>query len=103
MPTEIKQGFAADARERLPMPAEDAMNDGQRAAAKALIEGPRKGVFGPFLPLMRSPELLDRVAKLGEYLRFGSVLAGRVRELVICASARHVGNQFEWGLHSGLA
>lgn len=97
------QGFAADARERLPMPAPEHMSDAQRAAAQALIEGPRKGVYGPFLPLLRSPELLDRVARVGEYLRFGSVLEARVRELVTCAVARHVSNQFEWAMHAPLA
>ena len=97
------QGFARDARERLPMIAFDAMNDAQRAAAKALIEGPRKGVYGPFLPLLRSPDLLERVAKVGEYLRFGSTLGDRVRELATCAAARHVSNQFEWLMHEPLA
>jgi 4-carboxymuconolactone decarboxylase len=101
--TPTTQGFARDARERLPMIAFDAMNDAQRAAAQALIDGPRKGVYGPFLPLLRSPDLLERVAKVGEYLRFGSTLGDRVRELATCAAARHVGNQFEWLMHAPLA
>jgi 4-carboxymuconolactone decarboxylase len=97
------QGFARDARERLPMIAFEQMSDAQRAAAQALIDGPRKGVYGPFLPLLRSPELLDRMAKVGEYLRFGSTLGERVRELATCAAARHVSNQFEWRMHEPLA
>jgi 4-carboxymuconolactone decarboxylase len=60
-------------------------------------------VYGPFLPLMRSPVLLDRIAKVGEYLRFESVLDTRIRELATCAAARHVGNQFEWHMHAPLA
>lgn len=96
------QGFAPGG-ERLPLPPSGAMSDAQRAAAQALIDGPRKGVYGPFLPLMRSPDLLDRVAKVGEYLRFGSVLNDRVRELATCAAARHVSNQFEWLMHAPLA
>ncbi len=99
----IEQGFAAQAHERLPMPAADAMSEAQRAAAQALIDGPRKGVYGPFLPLLRSPDLLERVAKVGEYLRFGSGIDARVRELVTCATARHQGNQFEWLMHAPLA
>src|SRR3954470_5236678 len=97
------QGFAPDARERLPMPAPATMNDAQRAAAQALIDGPRKGVYGPFLPLLRSPQLLERVAKMGEYLRFESVLDARIRELATCAVARHTSNQFEWLMHAPLA
>ncbi|HEX2544823.1 MAG TPA: carboxymuconolactone decarboxylase family protein [Ramlibacter sp.] len=99
----LPQGHSHDARERLPMPPDDALTPAQREAAQALINGPRKGVYGPFLPLLRSPQLLDRVAKLGEYLRFESVLDARVRELVTCAVARHQTNQFEWTMHAPLA
>ena len=95
------QGFAESPRERLPLP--EAMTPEQRAAADQLIAGPRKGVYGPFLPLLRSPKLLDSVARVGEYLRFESVLDARIRELVTCASARHVSNQFEWLMHAPLA
>lgn len=98
-----RQGFTEPWRERMPMPAQDAMDAQQRQAADALIAGPRKGVYGPFLPLLRSPQLLERVGKLGEYLRFDSVLDARIRELAICAVARHVTNQFEWLMHAPLA
>lgn len=103
MPEAFPQGYASPGGERLPLPPEAAMNDAQRAAAQALIAGPRKGVFGPFLPLLRSPQLLERVAKTGEYLRFESVLDARIRELATCAVARHVSNQFEWVMHAPLA
>lgn len=99
----LSQGYTRSATERLPMPADAAMSPAQREAAQALINGPRKGVYGPFLPLLRSPVLLDRVARTGEYLRFDSVLDARVRELVTCAVARHVSNQFEWVMHAPLA
>jgi len=98
-----RQGSGEPWRERLPMPAAESMSAQQREAAQALIDGPRKGVYGPFLPLLRSPQLLDRVARLGEYLRFDSVLEARIRELVTCAAARHVTNQFEWLMHAPLA
>lgn len=103
IPESLRQGSAQPWRERMPLPPMDAMTDGQRAAAQALIDGPRKGVYGPFLPLMRSPVLLDRVARVGEYLRFESVLDARIRELGACVAARHVGNQFEWHMHAPLA
>jgi 4-carboxymuconolactone decarboxylase len=99
----LRQGSATPWQDRVPLPALEAMSDEQRAAAQALIDGPRKGVYGPFLPLMRSPQLLERVAKMGEYLRFGSVLDARVRELATCVAARHTGNQFEWQMHAPLA
>ncbi len=52
---------------------------------------------------MQSPALLERVGSLGEHLRFRGVLDARVRELVTCAVARHVGNQFEWVVHAPAA
>lgn len=101
--TDLRQGSTQPWRERMPLPPMESMTPQQRAAAQALIDGPRKGVYGPFLPLMRSPVLLDRVARVGEYLRFESVLDARIRELVTAAAARHVGNQFEWHMHAPLA
>jgi len=42
------------------MMAPEAMSAAQREAADALIAGPRKAVLGPFIPLLRSPELMAR-------------------------------------------
>jgi 4-carboxymuconolactone decarboxylase len=99
----LPQGYARTAAERLPMQPMGSLEEAQRVAAQALIDGPRKGVYGPFVPLLRSPELLDRVANLGEHLRFQSDLDARIRELAICVAARHVSNQFEWVMHAPLA
>ena len=99
----IPPGHSRPWGERLPLPPIDAMSEAQRAAAQALIDGPRKAVFGPFVPLLQSPVLMERVGKLGQYLRFESVLDARLRELVTCAVARHVGNQFEWVVHAPAA
>ena len=99
-PRAVEQGPGP---ERLPLPPMAEMSEAQRAAAQALIDGPRKAVYGPFVPLMRTPALLDRVAALGEALRFGGTLDPRVRELVTAAAAAHVGNQFEWVMHQPLA
>ena len=90
-------------KDRMPPLAESEMNDVQRAAAAALIAGPRKGVFGPFIPLMRSPELMDRLQRVGEYLRFGSSVPGRLNEFAMCVVARRWTNQFEWAVHYPLA
>jgi 4-carboxymuconolactone decarboxylase len=97
------QGFAAPPGDRMPLMSMESMTPAQREAAQALIAGPRKAVFGPFIPLLRSPVLMDRVARLGEYLRFESVLDARIRELATCIAARHVTNQFEWLMHTPLA
>lgn len=101
--TIVAQGFGSSRAERLPMPPVEALDDAQRLVAQALIQGPRQGVFGPFVPLLRCPDLLERVAALGEQLRFGGSLDPRIRELVTCAVSRHVSNQFEWLVHAPLA
>jgi 4-carboxymuconolactone decarboxylase len=85
-----------------PLPANE-LSERQRAIHKEFTEGPRGGVKGPFIPLLRSPELVDRVGKLGEYLRFGSSLDPRVSELVMVAVSREWTNQFEWAVHAPLA
>ena len=102
-PDLLGQGHARGATERLPMPAMSSLDQAQKAAVQALIDGPRKGVYGPFVPLLRSPVLLERMAKVGEYLRFDSGLELRLRELATCVAARHVSNQFEWSMHAPLA
>ena len=88
---------------RLPPMEMQSMNDAQRKAAEALIAGPRKAVVGPFIALLRSPELLDRMQRVGEYLRFHNAIPQRLVELAILVTSRHVDNAFEWVLHQPLA
>lgn len=88
---------------RLPPMEMQSMNEAQRQAAEALIAGPRKAVVGPFIALLRSPELLDRMQRVGEYLRFRNAIPQKLVELTILLTARHVDNAFEWVLHQPLA
>jgi 4-carboxymuconolactone decarboxylase len=99
----LAQGFGPSTGERLPLPARDSMNEAQQAAADSIINGPRKAIFGPFVPLLQVPALMEHIGKVGETLRFKGTLADPVRELVICVVAREVGNQFEWQTHAPLA
>jgi 4-carboxymuconolactone decarboxylase len=89
--------------ERMPAIPRDQMDDAQRAAADELIAGPRKGVKGPFIPLLRSPQLMARLQKVGEYLRFESALSRRVNEFVTLVVSRAWTQQFEWAAHVPLA
>jgi len=59
--------------------------------------------FGPFIPLLKSPELLPRVSALGEYLRYRSALPPRLSELAILVTAAHWQQQFEWDIHAPIA
>jgi 4-carboxymuconolactone decarboxylase len=59
--------------------------------------------FGPFIPLLKSPELMTRISALGEYLRFRSALAPRLSELAILITAAHWRQQYEWDVHAPIA
>jgi len=89
--------------ERLPALARESMDEAQRKAADELTAGPRGGVKGPFIALLRSPELMDRLQKVGEYLRFKSALEPRLAEFTMLVVAREWTNHFEWAVHAPLA
>ncbi len=84
---------------RMPQLSDAAMSDAQRAAAAELTAGPRKGVKGPFIPLLRSPDLMARLEKVGQYLRFGSTLPPRLSEFATLVVSRAWTQQFEWATH----
>jgi 4-carboxymuconolactone decarboxylase len=88
---------------RMPPLEAGKMTDAQRKAAEEMIAGPRKGVKGPFVPLLRSPELMDRLQKVGEYLRFQSSLESRISEFIMLLVSRAWTQQFEWFVHVPLS
>jgi len=59
--------------------------------------------FGPFLDLLVSPELMNRVGALGEYLRYRSALPQRLSELAILGTAACWQQPFEWEIHAPIA
>ncbi|HEU5297733.1 MAG TPA: carboxymuconolactone decarboxylase family protein [Burkholderiaceae bacterium] len=89
--------------DRMPPLPREQLDAAQRAAADELIAGPRKGVKGPFIALLRSPELLARAQKIGEYLRFHSALPARLGEFATLVVSRGWTQQFEWAVHVPLA
>jgi 4-carboxymuconolactone decarboxylase len=89
--------------DRLPPIPPESMTAAQRAAAESLVRGPRGALFGPFVPMLRSPELLNRAQHLGAYLRYDSAMPGRLRELAILVTARHFRQAYEWHVHAPAA
>ncbi|MEH6437610.1 carboxymuconolactone decarboxylase family protein [Massilia sp. DD77] len=85
-----------------PIPLQD-MSAAQRAAAQAIIDGPRGAVYGPFVPLLRSPELMGLAQRMGEYLRYRSAVGIRLSELAILVTARQWDQQVEWAIHAPIA
>src|SRR5256884_5754503 len=90
-------------RERLPPLEPDALTEAQRRATDELVAGPRGGVIGPFVPLLRSPELMEHAQRMGEYLRYRSAIGTRLSELVILLIARFWSQQVEWSIHAPIA
>lgn len=93
----------ASGQARFPDIPREQLTDAQKQVYDAIASGPRGGVRGPFGPLLRSPELTDRVQKLGEYLRFNSSLSPRLNEMAILINARFWESKYEWFAHKPLA
>ncbi len=81
----------------------DQLSPAQQAAATQVINGPRGALYGPFVPLIRSPELMESAQRMGEYLRYRSAIGPRLTELAILVTARHWDQQVEWAIHAPLA
>jgi 4-carboxymuconolactone decarboxylase len=94
---------AESVADRMPPIPMDQMTEAQKKAAEELIAGPRKALVGPFNPLLRSPELMSRLQKVGEYLRFNTKLGSNMSEFIILITARQWTQQFEWDSHQDLA
>src|SRR5689334_6132835 len=87
------------AQDRMPPIPADKLTDVQKKAAEAFAEGRGYALRGPFVPLLRSPEVMLRAKAMGDYLRFKSVLAPRLNEMVILITAREWTQQYEWNAH----
>ena len=75
----------------------------QRSVAQSVIDGPRGALYGPFVTLLRSPELMQHAQAMGAYLRYRSALGTRLSELAILITARQWNQQVEWAIHAPIA
>ncbi|MGA2433518.1 MAG: carboxymuconolactone decarboxylase family protein [Acidimicrobiales bacterium] len=97
------EGVRGATYERLPLLSDDLLDPDQRRVAEALKNGPRKGVVGPFIPLLYAPNISERIEPLGSELRFFGTIDRRVHELIVCFIAARTSNQFEWAVHAPVA
>ncbi len=91
------------AQDRMPEIPADKMTETQKKAAEEFAAGRGMKVFGPFVPLLRSPEVMLRAKAMGDYLRFKSVLPPKLNEFVILITARQWTQQYEWHVHYPIA
>jgi 4-carboxymuconolactone decarboxylase len=89
--------------DRLPPIPTDALTADQRRAVDEIVAGQRGSLYGPFIPMLRSPELVSRAQRLGEYLRYRATVPERLRELTILMVARHWDQAYEWWVHEPIA
>ena len=104
-------GANAQAADRFPILTQEQLTPDQGKFVKQLLAGPRGGgdnsaaavdklmANGPFNAWARSPDLGDRLQKVGEYIRFNSSIPLRLNEFAILITARHWTSQYEWFAH----
>ena len=97
------QRNAAISQDRLPPLARESMTDAQKNAADRFAAARGQQPFGPFVPLLRSPELMLAAQSVGDYLRYKSPVTPRIREMVILLACRVWGQDYEWAIHYPLA
>ena len=85
-----------------PIPAENLAAD-QAAAVAELQEVRGIAPRGPWIPLLRSPEVLRRARAMGDYLRYNTSLPPRLSEFLILLTAREWSQQYEWYAHYRIA
>ena len=93
-----------NAQDRMPAIPESEMTEEQLAAVDEFKQVRNTTRFGgPFVPLLRSPEVLSRARNLGDHSRFNTVLPLRLSEFVILLTARQWTQHYEWGAHAPIA
>jgi 4-carboxymuconolactone decarboxylase len=78
----------ARAQDRMPPIPADKLTEAQRQAIEEFRAARSAEISGPFVPLLRSPEVLTRARALSDYLRYRSALPPRLSEFVILMTAR---------------
>ena len=96
-------GGLAGAQDRMPPIPADKLTEPQKKAIEEFKAARSADISGPFVAMLRSPEVMSRARAMGDYLRFRSSLPPRLSELVILLTARRWTQQYEWNAHAPLA
>jgi 4-carboxymuconolactone decarboxylase len=94
---------AAVAQERLPSIPAGQLTPEQRQAVAEFRSARSAEPTGPFIPMLRSPEVMTRARALGDYLRYKTRLEPRLSEFVILIASRSWSQQYEWAVHYPIA
>jgi 4-carboxymuconolactone decarboxylase len=91
------------AQQRLPTIAPEQYTADQKKAAEEFLAARKEPVFGPFEPMMHSPEIMGMARSMGDYLRYHSAIGNTLSELVILVAAREWSQDYVWYLHYPIA
>ena len=91
------------AQDRMPTISPDKYDEAQKKAAAEFLEARKTPVFGPFEPLMYSPELMNIARSMGDYLRYKPAIGVTLSEFVILVTAREWSQDYEWHVHAPIA
>jgi 4-carboxymuconolactone decarboxylase len=94
-------GGRVSAQDRLPPIPVEKQTEAQKKAAVEFRGERMTDVFGPFVPLSRSPQLMMDAARMGTYLRFGNTLPRALSEFAVILQARRWTQEYEWYIHAG--
>lgn len=86
-----------------PITEREPLDAAGKQAWDAVAERRGGRVGGPFGVLMHSPAAAERVARVGDHVRFDIDLPSAERELAIITTAREFDTEVEWAGHSRLA
>lgn len=81
----------------------DVMTPEQQAMTRAVLDGKRGSMQGPYNVLLRSPEVGQLAQQFGAQTRFNSSLPLALNELAILLVAREWTAQFVWWAHRRIA
>ena len=95
--------MTVNAQNRMPPIPPERLTDAQKKAIAEFAAVRKVEPSGPFVPLLRSPEVMNRARAMGDHLRFNSVLPPRLSEFAILITARKWTQSFEWEAHHPLA
>src|SRR5262245_40256379 len=91
------------AQQRLPTIPPDQYTADQKRAAEEFLAARKVPVFGPFEPMMHSPEVMNMARAMGDYLRYHSAIGNTLSEFVILITAREWSQDYEWYVHYPIA
>lgn len=91
------------AQQRLPTIPPDQYTTEQKKASEEFKAARKVPVFGPFEPMMYSPDVMNLARSMGDYLRYHSSIGNTLSELVILLTARKWSQDYEWSVHYPIA